>query len=353
MRKLKFAVIKNENKDSHTVWEKACRKHGVSCDIIEFTKDTWLKEIGREAYDCFLACPTYLTSQYKTMYDERLFILHKVLGHKIFPGYEENLLHENKRLLAYWLQANHLPHPKTHVFYSKDEARDFVNRTGYPVVVKSNIGASGKGVKILRNKSAALTYTAAVFSKKGVRQRIGPNLKMGDTWRRLKRFIMDTQHRKSRLQGYKRLYHDPQKHFIIFQEYIPHDYEWRVVRIGESYFGHQKTKMGDMASGTKGIDYIPPPGKLLNFVRNTCETHGFYSMAIDLFEGGDSDYLINEMQTIFGHVQAYILEVDGKPGRYRFLDNKWQFEEGMFNTNLSYDLRLETAIRLLNNGEMG
>lgn len=348
MKKLKFAIIKNELEDSHLVWEKACKKHSVDCEIIEFTRETWLKEINKEKYDCFLACPSYLTSQYKTLYDERLYILHRVLGYNIFPGYEEILLHENKRLLAYWLQANQLPHPKTYVFYSEDEARDFINHTTYPVVVKSNIGASGKGVKILRNKSSALKYTAAIFSKKGVRQRIGPNLKMGDTWRRLKRFISDSQHRASRLKEYRRLYHDPQKHFVFFQEYIPHDFEWRVVRIGDSYFGHQKTKYGDMASGTKGIDYIEPPEKLMDMVRNTCETYGFYSMAIDLFEDGNNGYLINEMQTIFGHVQEYILEVDGKPGRYRFLDNKWQFEAGMFNTNLSYDLRLEAAIQRLN-----
>jgi hypothetical protein len=45
-------------------------------------------------------------------------------------------------------------------------------------------------------------------------------------------------------------------------------------------------------------------------------------------------------------VQDHILEVDGKPGRYIFQDGQWVFEEGMFNSNESYDLRLEVALKL-------
>ena len=78
----------------------------------------------------------------------------------------------------------------------------------------------------------------------------------------------------------------------------------------------------------------------------------FQSMAIDIFEGKNSGYLVNELQTIFGHIPDkkygtfHRLEVNGIPGRYINKDGKWIFEEGDFNTNQSYDLRLETAIDL-------
>ena len=64
-----------------------------------------------------------------------------------------------------------------------------------------------------------------------------------------------------------------QKGFIILQKYIPHDFEWRVVKIGDSYFGHQKIKQGDKASGTKGIDYTAPPLQLLDFARDISNKH--------------------------------------------------------------------------------
>jgi hypothetical protein len=69
-------------------------------------------------------------------------------------------------------------------------------------------------------------------------------------------------------------------------------------------------------------------------------------MAVDLFEDGSGGYVVNELQTIFGHVQDHIMEVDGKPGRYIHQNNQWVFEPGDFNTNESFDLRLKTAIEL-------
>ena len=77
---------------------------------------------------------------------------------------------------------------------------------------------------------------------------------------------------------------------------------------------------------------------------------GFNSVAIDLFEA-HGKYLINEIQTIFGHVQDHILEVEGKPGRYLYQEGRWVFEEGMFNSNESYDLRLEVALKLYGEGK--
>jgi len=70
-------------------------------------------------------------------------------------------------------------------------------------------------------------------------------------------------------------------------------------------------------------------------------------MAVDLFEDGRGGYLVNEMQCIFGHVQDYICAQDNEPGRFILKEDSWVFEKGNFNTNLSYDLRLENLIGLL------
>ncbi len=60
-------------------------------------------------------------------------------------------------------------------------------------------------------------------------------------------------------------------------------------------------------------------------------------------------YLINEMQCIFGQSDPYQMLVNGKPGRYVFKDGKWIFEEGMFNRNESYNLRVEFVLSQLKN----
>jgi hypothetical protein len=40
--------------------------------------------------------------------------------------------------------------------------------------------------------------------------------------------------------------------------------------------------------------------------------------------------------------------VNGQPGRFRNLNNKWIFEEGDFARNACYDLRLKYVIDILN-----
>ena len=105
--------------------------------------------------------------------------------------------------------------------------------------------------------------------------------------------------------------------------------------------------MGEKASGSKRIDFVNPPESILNFTKKICDRFHFTSMAIDIFENGRENYLVNEMQTVFGHLMPYILKVDEKIGRYIYLDNQWKFEEGGgFNSTESYDLRLEAALNL-------
>ncbi len=339
-----FAILKNESDDLHLHWEKACEKYKINYKTIDLTSSRWLEEILKNDFNALLACPPGRESLYKQLYDERIQILETQLNYIVFPSFAEISIHENKRFLSYWLDANKINHPKTYVFYSKKEAMRFATKTDLPIVGKFNIGASGKGVNILKEREKLVQYINLAFSK-GLRQKWGPNLKMGDYKSRIIKLITNPSHIVNRVKVYHKTYNEIQKGFILLQEFIPHAFEWRIVKIGDSYFGHQKIKQGDKASGTKGINYILPPDKLLNFVKDLCEKKHFKSIAVDLFEDGNGEYLINELQCIFGHVQEYICEKNGKPGRIIFSNGEWKFEEGLFNSNLSYDLRLEHLIQ--------
>ena len=344
-----FVILKNEIPHSHRNWVEACKTLGIDYSIVELTADTWLEEVVKykDEETHFLVCPSGVTSGFKKMYDERLYIVAKVLMQRVYPSYESVILHENKRMLAYWLKATKIPHPETHIIYNKKEALSYADCCNYPVVVKTNIGASGNGVRIIRNKSSAFSYVKKAFSKDGIRQKTGPNLHMGAIKKRIINFIKNSEHRRTRLREYKSVLNDPQKGFVIFQEYIHHDFEWRVVKIGSAYFGHQKVKVGDKASGTKGIDYVSPPIELLDFVKSICEEHNFFTMAVDVFESPTGDgYLVNEMQCIFGHVQDYICEQNGEQGKFEKVSGKWEFVSGVYNKNLSYNERLKQYINL-------
>ena len=95
-------------------------------------------------------------------------------------------------------------------------------------------------------------------------------------------------------------------------------------------------------------EYGAPPLELLDFTKRLCDRFQYNFMAVDLFFTNNKIY-VNELQTIFGHKNPYICKVNDIVGRYVYQNNQWIFEEGDFNTNESYDLRLETAINLYKN----
>lgn len=350
MQRKKVAILRNELLNDHKLWVDACEKYSDAFDytIIDLTAHDWYEKITSQVFDCLLAKPPGLTAKFKQLYDERIFIIDNVLRLRIYPTPLEIYIYENKRFFASWLKANMLPHPKTYCFYHQEKALSFLESTSYPLIAKANIGASGSGVKILRNHQDATAYVDSVFSSKGAPKRWGPNMEKGSIIKRGLHYLLYPGDIRKKMNLYHVKRNEVQIGFVILQEYIPHDYEWRVVAIGSSYFAHKKLKVGEKASGSLLKNYDNVPLKLLDFARAIMERFGFYSQALDIFETVEGNFLINEMQCVFGQSDPYQMLVDGKPGRYSYLDNNWLFEAGMFNTNASYDLRLEHIMRLLN-----
>jgi glutathione synthase/RimK-type ligase-like ATP-grasp enzyme len=338
-------ILRNEDPFSSKKWEISCQNANIEYNVIDLTSANWYKTITSSKSDIYLLKPPGETFKFKQLYDERLYVISEVMKSFIFPSFKEVFIYENKRLLSDFLKGANIPMPDTHVFYSKDDALKFASSSVFPIVGKTGIGASGTGVEILHSRKDLINYIKKGFNK-GIKRRLGPNRNTGNVKSWTKKTFANPSFFWFKIKKYLEIFNDAQKGFIIIQEYTHHDYEWRIVKIGDSWFGHQKVKDGEKASGTKGIDYIAPPLDLLELCRKICDEQGFNSMAIDIFEHPTKGYVVNELQTIFGHVQDYICKVNGKIGRYRFLNESWIFEEGDFNTNESYDLRLKAAISL-------
>ncbi|GJQ64318.1 MAG: hypothetical protein SCALA702_33710 [Melioribacteraceae bacterium] len=341
-----FGILRNEDDNSARRWVNACEAANVEYIVIDFTRADWFEKVNDPRIDYFLVKPPGQITKYKHLFDQRLYILSKVMKKPMYPSYEEIIIHENKETLSYFLKAKGIPHPATNLFYYKDEAINFVKNHDLPLVAKTSIGGSGSGVKVLRSVADAEKYITTAFGK-GIKKRFGPNRVTGTPKKWFNKAISDIPAAIKKIKNYIAFYGDAQRGFVIFQDYIPHEYEWRSVMINDSFFAHQKVKMGDKASGSKGIDYVNPPESILDFTRNICIENGFKSMAIDIFEDANGNYLVNEMQTIFGHVQDFILAVDGKPGRFVYSENEWVFEAGDFNENESYNIRLKGILEEL------
>lgn len=309
---------------------KACEDLGVDYEVIDFISNDWIENIEKSNCDIYLVRPSYMKQVWKTMYDERLYFLHHVMKKRIYPSYEEIFLYENKKNMNYWLETHKIPHPKTWVFYDKKEATEFINKyEGYPLVFKTNFGSSAIGVEYVHSKRAALRLVNRLFTK----------------WKFFNRGY--TKWYKTRFKVSYPLMDDKQYNFIILQERIDVKHEWRLIHVGGSYFGHQKLIHNGFHSGGGEMGWADPPEALLNLTKRICELGDFSSMNVDIFEDTAGNYYVNELQSLFGSNHPSQMYVDGKPGRYLHIDDAWVFEEGIFNTNGCYDLRVKDVLKKL------
>jgi glutathione synthase/RimK-type ligase-like ATP-grasp enzyme len=343
--KKKIVLFRNESADDHELWAEASsrRQDEIDYKVLDITASDWLERFREEQFDLVLLRPPGRTWQYKQLYDERSYILYHYSGLPVYPSLNEILIYENKRLLSDWLKVNDIPHPETWVFFSEKEALDHASSgIAFPLVAKTNIGASGNGVRFLGNEKELREYIVMAFGK-GVGVRTGPKLRKGSLASKLLKALLTRGFVKKRLGEYKASYDNPQRGFVIFQQFIIHSYEWRCVRIGDSFFAHKKIARNNKSSGTLIKAYDPVPESLLTFIRDITEKTDLSSVAVDLFER-DGQYLVNEVQCFFGQSDPYQMLVDSIPGRYRYLEGRWKFEAGDYASNACYDLRLEHAL---------
>ncbi len=299
----------------HKFYIAACRELNVSYRLIDIARNDWQQCLKGAECNAFLVWPATGVSIWKEMFDERLRIMDTEMGLTLYPSFDEVWIYESKRRVHMWLQAAGIPHPKTWCFYNLREALNFLEEASLPIVFKTNAGATTSGVVILRDRR-----NARKLVKKAFRKGIAPK----------RRNPMDRQ------WG-----------FVLFQEYLPEAKEWRMVRIGDSYFGYRKEKVGDFHSGSHAWSWLDPPRPLLDLLHEVTEKGGFTSMDVDIFETRDGRLLVNELQTVFGaSTPADQLRVNGKPGRYRLgrATGKWIFEEGDFSRNACANERIDYLI---------
>lgn len=332
---MKLAILKAWH-PTYLNYVKACEDLGVDYVIIDIMADNWIQELTSCGCDGVLLRPSYFKQYWKDMYDERVYFIKEYLKMPIYPSFNEIFIYENKNNMEYWLKINNIKHAETHIFYRKAEAKTFLKNAKYPLVFKTKIGSAGLGVKFIKNYSQGKRLINKVFPFKYF-------LALGYLkWFPLKKmkFIKVP------------LLDDRQYGFVLFQEKIKEiKCEWRMIKIGKSYFGHQKLEAKNgKHSGSHLVGWENPPKELLDLTKHVCDIGNFTSMNLDIFETKSGEYFVNELQTLFGSYNNSQMYINGKPGRYLYNESKseWIFEEGYFSQNSSMNLRVEDFVEKLN-----
>jgi hypothetical protein len=294
----------------------ACRELGVPYRVIDISGPDWIEKIRKAECDVFLVWPVCFCTVWKQFYDERLRVIVEDLGRKLYPTYDELWMYESKRRMHYWLKSRGVPHPRTWVFYVRDEALEFARTAPLPIVVKTDLGAGATGVRIHRSRDSLIRDIRRTFRR-------GAVIRAGDP-------------------------RDRQWGNILFQEYIPDAREWRMIRIGDAYFGYEKLKKGEFHSGTYLWRSSLPPSDLLDFVRDLTEKAHFTSMDLDILVSTDGRFYVNELQCVFS-LSHEACVVNGEPGRMVYVPDSrsWRFEAGSFSRNYLWNKRVKYVLRSL------
>jgi hypothetical protein len=278
-----LGIIEN-SRFYHRFHVMACRELGVSYQLLDISRSDWLRQVNQTKCDAYLAWPSAVTETGKQIVEDRLRIMEEQLGKLICPGVREIWLYENKRRPRDWLAANGIPHPETWVFCQPEDALEFVRKAEFPLVFKTNCGAASSGVHIRRRRQAAAIVRRA-FGR-GIAPRRSP--------------------------------HDRQRGSVMLQEYLPEVKEWRMIRVGDSFFGYLKGRIGDYHSGTHVKHWKQPSIALLDLLRRITEAGRFTSMNADIFETREGRLLVNELHTVFGQSTPEQARLNGSAGRYLF-----------------------------------
>ncbi len=317
---------------SWQLYQKSCGLLNIECILIDMKSSDWLKKYQsiHQSIDGLLAGPPCMNIEEYDIYMERLYFIKNEFATPLYPSYDELKLYENKRYCSYWLQKYNYPAPGTKVFCDKNETLSYLDQCDYPIVIKAPIGAGGSAVHLVKNK---------IHGRFIIKQIYG--------FHRLLAFGYISWVRVSKIKIPIPLIGSSLRHNVVIQEYISAKWEWRIIKIGDSYFGHQKLLKGFYASGSDRVGWIAPPKHLLDLVTDVCERGGFHSMAMDVFESNDGMYYINELQSMFGSYLDSQMYIDGIPGRYKLEGDEYVFEKGYFNICGSRLLRVKHFAEIL------
>lgn len=294
----------------HVNYMKACEELNISYKVIDLFSNNWVDEIKNHNINNYFVWPSTYSNVWKTVLDERLHYLENNFNKNVFPENLSTWLYESKRRLRDWFYINKIKTPKTYVFYHKNEALDFINSTKFPVVFKADLGAGATGVRILKSKIEATKLIKQLFYKT---------------------FVPDRLDSRETQWGY-----------IMFQEYIDGVDEWRVAKIGNSFFVRIKEKVGEFHSGSGNINWAKPRVEILDLAKQVTDIGNFDSMGVDIFESPKGELYVNEIHTVFG-----VKELDGdkNEGKWLFENDQWVFHQGYYS---KYQFALERVKFVLN-----
>jgi len=161
-------------------------------------------------------------------------------GKKVFPDYPTAWHFDDKLAQKYLFEAIGAPVAPTWVFYSKQEALDWVAGSSFPKVFKMRNGSGSDNVRLVRSRKEAIRLVKKAFGSGFKQYTAWSNLK-----ERMRKYRLGKTTRLKVIKGIIRFVYPTryvrvtgrEKGYILFQEFIPgNDSDIRIIVVGDKAF---------------------------------------------------------------------------------------------------------------------
>jgi hypothetical protein len=269
-------------------WLSYCREQDIPFKLVN-CYDT---DITAQFDDCKGLMWHWDQNDYKaTLFARQLTISLEKKGISVFPDVNTSWHFDDKVGQKYLLESIDAPFIKSYVFYSKQDALNWIEKTSFPKVFKLRGGAGSINVSLAKTKREAVALAKRAFGK-GFSP-VNRFSRLKDRFWVLKR-DRNSKAVKSILKGFARLlipteveqFSHNQKGYIYFQDFIPgNDHDTRVVVIGQRCFAVRRyCRKGDFRASGSGVKAYEPElfdKKFIQLAFQTAEKLKTQSIAFD------------------------------------------------------------------------
>ena len=255
-------AIHNKTESFSDRWISYCQENHVKFKLV----NCYDSDIVAHLDDCQGLMWHWDVNDYKAaLFARQLTISLDKKGIKVFPDVNTAWHYDDKVGQKYLLEATGAPLVQSYVFYSRQEAVDWVNKTTFPKVFKLRCGAGSLNVSLVKTKSKARWLVKKAFGT-GFLHVIRFSRFKDRLWV-LKR-DKNLAAMRGVLSGFARMFipteverfSNNEKGYIYFQDFIPDkEYDTRLIVIGDRCFGVRRyCRKGDFRASGSGIKAYEP-----------------------------------------------------------------------------------------------
>lgn len=297
-------AIHHRNGSFSDEWIKFCEQEKIPYKLV----NAFDSDIINQVSDCkiFMWHHHHARFQDVLVAKQILFALEQA-GKKVFPDFKTGWHFDDKVAQKYLLESIDAPLIPSFVFYAKQDAAAWIEKTSFPKVFKLRGGAGATNVKLIHNKTQANQLINRAFGRGFSQFNRLDHFK--ETLRKLKE---GKESKISLLKGIARIFFPTEfvrmqpreKGYIYFQEFIPNNsFDIRLIVIGGKYaYGVRRLNRKDdfRASGSSNFRYDEIPDKVVKEAFETSLKLNLKSCAFDFIFDKAGTPLIIEMSYGFG-----------------------------------------------------